>query len=93
MIVHFQGVGIFHYFYAASLATLISIDPVLLMAPIAIATSYGFIMPVGTPNAIVFATVHVTAANMVRVAFPLDIVGILIVTIMSTLLVPIVFTS
>lgn len=77
---------------AASLATTISIDPVLLMAPIAIATSYGFIMPVGTPpNAIVFATGHVTAAKMARVGFPLDIVGILIVTIMSTLLVPIVF--
>ncbi|MGA9933844.1 MAG: SLC13 family permease, partial [Nitrososphaeraceae archaeon] len=77
---------------AASLATTISIDPVLLMAPIAIATSYGFIMPVGTPpNAIVFATGHVTAAKMARVGFPLDIVGILIVTIMSTLLVPIVY--
>ncbi|MGC1135149.1 MAG: SLC13 family permease [Nitrososphaeraceae archaeon] len=76
---------------AASLATTISIDPVLPMAPIAIATSYGFIMPVGTPpNAIVFATDHVTAVKMARVGFPLDIVGILIVTIMSTLLVPIV---
>jgi solute carrier family 13 (sodium-dependent dicarboxylate transporter), member 2/3/5 len=78
----------------ASLATVISIDPVLLMAPIAIATSYGFVMPVGTPpNAIVFATGHVTAAKMARVGFPLDIIGILIVTIMSTLLVPVVFSS
>lgn len=78
---------------AASLATSISIDPILLMAPIAIATSYGFIMPVGTPpNAIVFATGHVTAAKMARVGIPLDIIGILIVTIMSTLLVPLVFT-
>jgi sodium-dependent dicarboxylate transporter 2/3/5 len=79
---------------AASLATTISIDPVLLMVPIAIATSYGFVMPVGTPpNAIVFATGHVTAAKMARVGFPLDIIGILIVTIMSTLLVPVVFSS
>lgn len=78
---------------AASLATSISVDPILLMAPIAIATSYGFVMPVGTPpNAIVFASGHVTAAKMARVGLPLDIIGILIVTIMSTLLVPIVFT-
>jgi sodium-dependent dicarboxylate transporter 2/3/5 len=79
---------------SASLAISLSIDPILLMAPIAIATSYGFIMPVGTPpNAIVFATGHVTAAKMARIGFPLDIIGILIVTIMSTLLVPLVFTS
>jgi sodium-dependent dicarboxylate transporter 2/3/5 len=79
---------------AASLATSLSIDPILLMAPIAISTSYGFIMPVGTPpNAIVFATGHVTAAKIARVGFPLDIIGILIVTIMLTLLVPLVFTS
>jgi len=78
---------------AASLATSISVDPILLMAPIAIATSYGFVMPVGTPpNAIVFASGHVTAAKMARVGLPLDIIGILIVTIMTTLLVPIVFT-
>ncbi|HZD36560.1 MAG TPA: SLC13 family permease, partial [Nitrososphaeraceae archaeon] len=52
---------------AASLATAISIDPVLLMAPIAIATSYGFIMPVGTPpNAIVFGSGYVTTAKMAR---------------------------
>ena len=79
---------------AASLATVIFEDPVLLMAPIAIATSYGFIMSVGTPpNAIVFATGHVTAAKMARVGFPLDVIGILIITIMSTLLVLVVFTS
>jgi sodium-dependent dicarboxylate transporter 2/3/5 len=78
---------------SASLATSISVDPILLMAPIAIATSFGFVMPVGTPpNAIVFASGHVTAAKMARVGLPLDIIGILIVTIMSTLLVPIVFT-
>jgi solute carrier family 13 (sodium-dependent dicarboxylate transporter), member 2/3/5 len=77
---------------AASLAIVIPIDPVLLMAPIAIATSYGFIMPVGTPpNAIVFASGHVTAAKMARVGFPLDIIGIVIVTVLSTLLVPLVF--
>ncbi len=78
---------------AASFATSISIDPILLMAPIAIATSFGFVIPVGTPpNAIVFASRYITAAKMARVGFPLDLMGIFIVTFMSALLIPLVFT-
>ena len=78
---------------AASLGTSISIDPLLLMAPIAIATSFGFVMPVGTPpNAIVYSSRYIKAAKMVRVGFPLDLIGIFIVTTMSTVLIPLVFT-
>jgi sodium-dependent dicarboxylate transporter 2/3/5 len=55
----------------ASLATSIDINPVLLMVPLTIATSYGFKMPVGTPpNAIVFATGHVRASRMAKVGLP-----------------------
>ena len=35
---------------SASLATTLDINPILLMVPITLATSYGFIMPVGTPR-------------------------------------------
>lgn len=74
---------------AASLAVSLSINPIMLMAPIAIATSIGFIMPVATPpNAIVFSTGHITAAKMARAGLPLDIIGILIVTLLSSVLVP-----
>jgi sodium-dependent dicarboxylate transporter 2/3/5 len=42
---------------AGSLATSMNLNPILLMAPVAVASSYGFIMPVGTPpNAIVHST-------------------------------------
>ncbi|MGH9987356.1 MAG: SLC13 family permease, partial [Nitrososphaeraceae archaeon] len=34
---------------SASLATVLDVNPLLLMIPITIATAYGFIMPVGTP--------------------------------------------
>jgi sodium-dependent dicarboxylate transporter 2/3/5 len=62
------------------------------MLPIAIATSYGFIMPVGTPpNAIVFASGHVTAGKMAKAGLPLDLIGIGIVTLLTALLVPIVW--
>src|SRR5919106_3869777 len=74
---------------AASLSVTLEVNPLLLMVPITIATSYGFIMPVGTPpNAIVFASGHVTARKMARAGLPLDIIGIAIVTLFATTLVP-----
>ncbi len=77
---------------SASLATSINIDPILLMVPLTIATSFGFVMPVGTPpNAIVFATGHVKASRMARVGLPLDILSIVLVTVLSSILVPFIW--
>ena len=56
---------------SASLATSLGIPPVMLMVPVAVGASLGFIMPAGTPpNAIVFASGHVTVAKMVRAGLP-----------------------
>lgn len=58
------------------------------MVPITIATSYGFVMPGGTPpNAIVFASGHVTAVKMARAGLPLDIIGIVMVTLLTSIIV------
>ena len=77
---------------SASLATSIGINPVLLMVPLTIATSYGFVMPVGTPpNAIVFATGHVKASRMAKVGLPLDVIGIVMVTALTSILVPLLW--
>jgi solute carrier family 13 (sodium-dependent dicarboxylate transporter), member 2/3/5 len=77
---------------AVSLASSISIDPLLLMVPLTIATSFGFIMPVGTPpNAIVFGSKYVTAPKMAKAGFPLDIISIIMITILTTIMVPLVF--
>ncbi|WP_458747341.1 SLC13 family permease [Candidatus Nitrosocosmicus sp. T] len=58
---------------AASLAVSTDMDPILLMAPVAIATSFGFIMPLGTPpNAIVYSTGHITMGRMARAGIPLE---------------------
>ena len=76
---------------SASLAISLNIDPLLIMVPITIATSYGFVMPVGTPpNAIVFASGYVTAAKMARAGLPLDIIGIVMVTLLTSIVVPFV---
>lgn len=77
---------------AASLAASLSINPMLLMVPVAVATSFGFIMPIGTPpNAIAFATGHVTARKMARAGLPLDLIGIVLVTSMVVLLAPVIW--
>ena len=77
---------------SASLAISLNIDPLLIMVPITIATSYGFVMPVGTPpNAIVFASGYVTAAKMARAGLPLDIIGIVMVTLLTSIVVPFVW--
>jgi sodium-dependent dicarboxylate transporter 2/3/5 len=78
---------------SASLAASLGIDPLLLMIPLTIATSFGFVMPVGTPpNAIVFASGYVTIPKMARAGLPLDIIGIVLVTILTTLLVPLIWS-
>jgi solute carrier family 13 (sodium-dependent dicarboxylate transporter), member 2/3/5 len=77
---------------AASLATAIGTPPILLTLPVALATSYGFAMPVGTPpNAIIFASNQVSVGTMARVGLPLDFIGIAIVTIATLLFAPLVW--
>ncbi len=78
----------------ASLATAMEIDPILLMAPVAIATSYGFIMPVATPpNAIVIGSGYVNAKNMAKFGLPLNLISILLVSALMVILVPLVWGS
>jgi sodium-dependent dicarboxylate transporter 2/3/5 len=55
------------------------------MIPVILATSYGFVMPAGTPpNAIEFGSGYISAKKMAKVGFPLDIIGIVIVVLFST---------
>lgn len=76
----------------ATLASSLSINPMLLMVPVAVATSYGFMMPVGTPpNALAFATGHVTVPKMARAGIFMDLIGIAVVTVLTILLVPLVW--
>lgn len=76
----------------ASLATVLDMNPILLMAPVAIATSFGFIMPIATPpNAIVFGSGYVTASKMARFGLPLNLISILSITIMMSILIPLMW--
>ncbi len=76
----------------ASVAQAISVHPLLLMLPVTLACSCAFMLPVATPpNAIVFASGHVSVGQMMRVGFVLNIVGILVVSILVYVLAPVVF--
>lgn len=77
---------------AAALAPSLGISPLLLMAPVAVAASYGFILPSSTPaNAIVLSSGYVTAKKMARVGLPLNLIAIGVVTILTALFVPLVW--
>lgn len=76
--------------YAAALT--LNIDPMILMVPVAMGCSYAFMMPTGTPpNALVFASGHVTIRQMCRAGLMLNFLSITVITIATWLLVPLVF--
>lgn len=66
--------------------------PVLqLVAPAAVAASCGFMLPVGTPpNAIVFGTGRLTMQDMIRAGWRVNLASIVVVTLVSTLVLPLI---
>lgn len=66
----------------------LDMDPVLLTIPVAIASSYAFMMPISTPpNAIVFASGHIKMRQMMRAGFLLNILAILLLVLASQTLI------
>lgn len=65
----------------------IGLDPMTLLIPAAMAATCAFMLPVGTPpNAIAFSSGRVTIAQMARGGFVLNIVGIMLITMLTYLL-------
>ncbi|MDA1275231.1 MAG: DASS family sodium-coupled anion symporter [Verrucomicrobia bacterium] len=76
----------------ASMASVARVHPFLLMIPATISASCAFMLPVATPpNAIIFASGHVTIPEMVKAGFILNIVGVLLVTLLGYFVVVPVF--
>ena len=77
-----------------SIAVAAHFDPMLLAAPMALAASCAFMLPVATaPNAIVYASGEVTIPQMARAGFYLNLIGIVVISLLSYLLVPVLFLS
>ncbi|GAA4880317.1 DASS family sodium-coupled anion symporter [Saccharopolyspora cebuensis] len=74
---------------AGGVAIALGADPVVLPVAITMAASVGFVLPVATPpNAIAFASGHVTTGQMARAGGALDLVGLLLVVAAAHTVVP-----
>lgn len=72
-----------------AIAIQIGVPPIALTVPITIAASCAFMLPVATPpNAIVFATGRISIPQMVKAGVVLNIIGIVIVSIISLTIAP-----
>ncbi|MEM9599988.1 MAG: SLC13 family permease [Pseudomonadota bacterium] len=75
-----------------SLADRTDLDPVLLGAPVALAASCAFMLPMATgPNAVVFATDRVNLPTMARAGVRLNLLAIFAITALSWLIAPLAF--
>ncbi len=65
----------------AAVAVGLGAPPMLMLLAVGIGANYAFMMPVATPpNAIVFASGHVTIGQMARTGFALNLAAIVVVT-------------
>ena len=72
-----------------AIAVQAGVPPIMLTVPITIAASCAFMLPVATPpNAIVFSTGLISIPQMVKAGFFLNIIGIIIVSIVSLYVAP-----
>ncbi|MCV6606514.1 MAG: anion permease, partial [Porticoccaceae bacterium] len=72
-----------------SIAAVAGLDPMLLAAPMALAASCAFMLPVATaPNAIVFATDKVSIPQMARAGVWVNVAGIVVISLLAYVLVP-----
>ncbi|MEN8227694.1 MAG: SLC13 family permease [Bacteroidota bacterium] len=71
----------------ATLAISSGNNPMLLMIPATLASSLAFMLPTATPpNAIIFGTNRIQISTMVRTGFILNMVGILVVVLITWLI-------
>jgi len=76
----------------AGLSVSLSINPLYLMLPATISASMAFMLPVATPpNAIIFGTNRISIPVMARTGLIINLVGALIITLFTWLLVDTAF--
>lgn len=77
---------------AGSIATGLGMHPLTLAAPVTIAASAAFMLPMGTPpNAIVFASGHISIKEMVKAGLILNLLGILLLALLAKFIMPLCF--
>jgi solute carrier family 13 (sodium-dependent dicarboxylate transporter), member 2/3/5 len=72
-----------------AIAVQAGLPPIMLTVPITIAASCAFMLPVATPpNAIVFSTGEISIPQMVRAGIALNLIGIVIVSLITLFVAP-----
>jgi sodium-dependent dicarboxylate transporter 2/3/5 len=70
----------------AGVTVALGLDPLVLTLPAALAATWGFMMPAGTPpNAIAYATGYVRVAQMIRAGIWIDLLGLLVIPLSVTI--------
>jgi len=68
----------------AGIAISLNVNPLLFMIPATVSGSFAFMLPVATaPNAIIFGTKRVTIFKMAQTGFVLNIIGIIVITLVT----------
>ena len=76
----------------AAMGVAFDINPLLLMIPATLSASSAFMLPVATPpNAIIFATNRIHVYQMAKTGIALNLLGVMVITLASYYLVPMVF--
>jgi sodium-dependent dicarboxylate transporter 2/3/5 len=66
----------------AGVATSLGYSPIVLTAPVTLAASCAFLLPISTPpNAVVFASGHIKVKDMMKAGLVLNVLAILLVTV------------
>ena len=74
-----------------AMAAAAGLDPAGLAVPVALTASCAFMFPMATaPNAIAFASGEVTIPRMARVGIKLNVIGVLLITLLASVLTPLV---
>ncbi|PCJ40254.1 MAG: anion transporter [SAR86 cluster bacterium] len=74
-----------------ALALTMDLHPFALIVPVTIASSMAFMLPVATPpNAIVFASRQVTIEQMINTGIKLNLYAIVLISVLSYLLLPLI---
>ena len=69
----------------AGIPVALGLDPLVLTLPAALAATWGFMMPAGTPpNAIAYATGYVRVSQMIRAGVWIDLLGLLVIPLSVT---------
>ena len=76
----------------SALADAMGIHPLQLGIPMTLAASCASMLPIGTPpNAIVFSSGYIKLSQMTRIGFIMNIIAVVLITLFSWLLLPLVF--